>query len=541
VAGLLLPEGQDLKVIGMCRKCEKYENSKLMQRGILILFTFFLSTKVVAQDFDSVRLIKTKTENRELPDSFRLDYHSVYENMHYNQPLRPQVHYTPMTGQIADPTGLIRYNGIYHLFYMFDEWSKQRGENKNWGHAVSSDCIHWEQQAPILNTVIDNRPGSGSGIVDWNNTLQLQTGIEKTLAIFYTDYKRGISLAFSRDGGKTWIRHKNNPLLPIKTGFRDPMVFWYKPDQSWRMAIYEEPGISFYKSVDLLKWQFLSSLYGYFECPDILQMPVDGNDDMQKWVLVDGNGAYILGTFDGTRFLPEGQKQYLGSTMFYNKVGNRTNYYTRDIYATQTFKNSYEGDGPIYQMAFLMIKEAPAHDRTWSQQLIFPVELTLKTIDGQIRLCRNPIDGIKQLRHDPKFSKNIVLHSGENALENIKGDVLEILTEIDLGESKGIVFDIRGTKAYYNTNDHRFLFMGSEVIINPKKNIIKLRFIIDRNSVEIYSNFGEVTVSRLFYPEESNMNLTLTTVDGNVTIKNMEVYHLESIWLKREQELGYMR
>jgi fructan beta-fructosidase len=117
-------------------------------------------------------------------DPFRIDYKDIYENMHYNQPLRPQVHYTPITGQIADPTGLIKYNGTYHLFYMFDEWSRQRRENKNWGHATSNDCIHWEQHPPITNTVIDNRPGSGSGIVDWNNTLRLETGIEKTLVVF---------------------------------------------------------------------------------------------------------------------------------------------------------------------------------------------------------------------------------------------------------------------------------------------------------------------------------------------------------------------
>ena len=78
-------------------------------------------------------------QDKATEDPYRLDYRDVYENMHYDQPLRPQVHYTPITGQIGDPTGLIRYKGKYHLFYMFDEWSRRRRDNKNWGHATSDD------------------------------------------------------------------------------------------------------------------------------------------------------------------------------------------------------------------------------------------------------------------------------------------------------------------------------------------------------------------------------------------------------------------
>ena len=126
-------------------------------------------------------VVTAQKNQLEAIDSFRIDYKDVYNNTHYNQPLRPQVHYTPLSGQIGDPTGLIRYKGKYHLFYMFDEWSRKRRDNKNWGHAISDDCIHWQQEPPVTNSIIDNRPGSGSGIIDWNNTLKLRTGVEQTM------------------------------------------------------------------------------------------------------------------------------------------------------------------------------------------------------------------------------------------------------------------------------------------------------------------------------------------------------------------------
>ena len=83
--------------------------------------------------------------------------------------------------------------------------------------------------------------------------------------VFYTDYGRGTSIAFSRDVGKTWIRHKDNPVIPSHEtrNDRDAKVFWYKADQSWRLILYETPGFTFYKSEDLLHWERLSSVDGF--------------------------------------------------------------------------------------------------------------------------------------------------------------------------------------------------------------------------------------------------------------------------------------
>ena len=117
--------------------------------------------------------LDAQVEKKIPDDKYGIAYDAVFENMHYNQPFRPQIHYPPITGQIADATGLILYKGTYHIFYMYDEWSRRRKFNKSWGHAVSHDLIFWEQRPQILNTRLDNAPGSGSGIVDWTSVCYL--------------------------------------------------------------------------------------------------------------------------------------------------------------------------------------------------------------------------------------------------------------------------------------------------------------------------------------------------------------------------------
>jgi sucrose-6-phosphate hydrolase SacC (GH32 family) len=101
----------------------QYIKYSTMRYLIIALIFVLVTNNGLAQQKKNPADTTKKTQQQ--PDPYQLDYKNVYDNMHYNQPLRPQVHYTPITGQIADATGLVRYKGKFHLFYMFDEWSKQ--------------------------------------------------------------------------------------------------------------------------------------------------------------------------------------------------------------------------------------------------------------------------------------------------------------------------------------------------------------------------------------------------------------------------------
>ena len=107
-----------------------------MKNAVFSFAILIMGLKAATQQTNPDTTANKKQQDQ--TDPYRLDYKDVYENIHYNQPMRPQVHYTPLTGQIADPTGLVWYKGTYHLFYMYDEWSKQRSDNKNWGHTTSN-------------------------------------------------------------------------------------------------------------------------------------------------------------------------------------------------------------------------------------------------------------------------------------------------------------------------------------------------------------------------------------------------------------------
>ncbi|MDE0623955.1 MAG: GH32 C-terminal domain-containing protein, partial [Bryobacterales bacterium] len=278
-------------------------------------------------------------------------------------------------------------------------------------------------------------------------------------------------------------------------------------------------------------------LDGVHECPDFLEMPVDGDEKNKKWVLIDGDGSYRIGDFDGTSFTSSMENAYANRGV----ARDAWNGADRELYATQAWSHSYEGDGPFYQMGFMHLPRGADHDRTWSQQQIFPVELTLETIGGDVRLCRNPINAIKHLRYDSHLWNDLQVRPGHNPLAELDGDVFEIIAEIEPGRAKEVGFGIRGETLTYSVTDERLTFMGSDASLPTTDGSVKLRMIVDRGSVEVYANQGEITFTKLFYPDPSNMDLELFSKGGTARITAMEAYRLRSIWLKREQELGYFR
>src|SRR5690625_320591 len=132
----------------------------------------------------------------------------------YSEKYRPQFHFSPPSGWLNDPNGMVYYEGEYHLFYQYHPDSKVWGP-MHWGHAVSKDMVHWEH-LPIalypdeLGTIF-----SGSAVVDWNDTSGFFNGGSGLVAIFTHSEVDGQiqSIAYSADQGRTWTKYEGNPVL----------------------------------------------------------------------------------------------------------------------------------------------------------------------------------------------------------------------------------------------------------------------------------------------------------------------------------------
>ncbi|HRX10481.1 MAG TPA: glycoside hydrolase family 32 protein, partial [Draconibacterium sp.] len=247
-------------------------------------------------------------------------FNSDKEN--YNELYRPQYHFTPEKNWHNDPNGLVFYDGEYHMFYQYNPRGNEWGF-MHWGHAISTDLIHWEH-LPIALYPDNNSEDkefctafSGSAIVDEHNLLGKQSGDIKTLVAFYTSKDCGQRIGFSTDKGRTWEKYSGNPIIPFDEmdDARDPKVFWHEESKKWVMVLYRKTsnddktkGVSIYTSENLTEWIWKSHVPGFFECPDLVKLKVTNRPGESKWILFDGDGSYLIGDFNGESFTPESAK-----------------------------------------------------------------------------------------------------------------------------------------------------------------------------------------------------------------------------------------
>jgi fructan beta-fructosidase len=431
----------------------------------------------------------------------------------YRERHRPLLHFTSRRGWLNDPNGLVFYKGEYHLFYQHNPYGWSWG-NMHWGHAVSKDLIHW-QELPIA--LYPRRFGdwcfSGSAVVDARNTSGFKTGDEAVLVAAYTSTGRGECIAYSNDRGRSWTEYSGNPV--VKHAGRDPKLIWHEPTRQWVMAVYDEHQgkrwIAFHNSPDLKTWSFRSRIEDFFECPDLFELPVQGEKDKKKWVLHAADGKYVLGAFDGKSFTVESGKHQLWHGQFY---------------AAQSFSDA--PNGRRIQIGWGNGVAFPG--MPFNQQMTIPCQLTLRPTPDGVRMFAEPVKEIDTL-HDTRHSwRDRLLKPGNNLLQELAGDLFEIRAELAGAGADSFGFTIRGVPVVYDVKKRTIACKGLLAPLATRAGKIRLRLVIDRGSFEIFGNDGAVAMSVAVIPADNNKSLGVFTRGGNTRVAMLDVFVLKSAW-----------
>ena len=229
----------------------------------------------------------------------------------YHERYRPQFHFTAREKWLNDPNGLVYYDGEYHLFFQHQtgsDWGPSR-----WGHAISSDLVHWKQRDHAIEPHDHGWIWSGSSVVDYRNTAGFKTGSEEVIVAVYTAGDTTVetnrpctqNISFSNDRARTWNHFEGNPVIShIVAENRDPKVIWYAPESKWIMALFLSGNeYALLSSPDLKTWKGLSTVHvpGGRECPDLFALPVNGDAADLK-----------VGVLGSQRQLPRGRIRWHG-------------------------------------------------------------------------------------------------------------------------------------------------------------------------------------------------------------------------------------
>lgn len=500
-------------------------------------------------------------------------------DMANKESFRPVYHHTPAYGWMNDPNGMFYKDGVYHLYFQYNPYGSKWG-NMHWGHSVSKDLIHWDHLNPAIARDTLGHIFSGSTVVDKNNS----AGYGKDAIIaFYTsasdEHGQIQCMAYSKDNGRTYTKYEKNPILTPFDGlkdFRDPKVFWYEPAQKWYMIVSADKEMRFYSSSNLKDWEYQSGFgkgYGVqpnqFECPDFIQLPVDGDKNNMKWVMIVninpgcmfGGSAteYFVGDFDGKEFKCDTKPEVTKWLDF-----------GKDHYATVCFSNT--GDRVVavpWMSNWQYANVTPIRQYRGANAL--PRELSLYTKDGQIYMAANAVKETAGLRKETRTIDNQTV-KGESKIDKIfpqNEGAFEIEMDVtpgasavagmellnDKGEKTKIYLDMKAGKLVMDRTESGLVAFGEKAephaienhdrrkttSINYKNDFAlgtwaplslcegktyHLQIFVDKCSVEIFANGGRIAMTNLVFPTKPYNSIRLYSEGGDYKVENMKIHKL---------------
>lgn len=488
----------------------------------------------------------------------------------YNQPYRPQFHFFPRIHWTNDPNGLVYFEGEYHLFFQYNPFGDEWG-HMSWGHAVSRDLTHWTE----LPVAIPEQNGimifTGSAVVDEHNTSGFCLNGKPCLVAIYTGFSPATpkkpalqtqNIAYSNDRGRTWTKYAGNPVLNLHlSDFRDPKVFWSETQRRWIMAVSlpNDHKIRFYHSENLKSWKFLSDFGpagatgGQWECPELFELPVDGNAANRRWVLKvginpgalqGGSGEqYFVGHFDGTRFIDDNVRP---ATLWTD--------YGKDCYCALTF-NHLPSSHPEVMIGWMDNWQYAAQLPTspWRGQMTIPRQLSLRTTPEGIRLIQQPADELKELREKHWSVSNTTPDAVNQTLKSVgeeAGHTYELRANVSVGTAEEVGWKLLAddgtyTLVSYNRDRHElFVDRTHANAVNISKDFpariaapltisgdtVPFDIFVDRSSIEVFVDGGRITMTNLVFPAPHAATANFYTKGGQPGPVTLDAWQLRSIW-----------
>lgn len=435
---------------------------------------------------------------------------------------RPKVHFSPEKNWNNDPNGLTYIDGVWHLYYQYYPEAPVWGP-MHWGHAVSTDLLHWEHKPIALYPDELGFMFSGSMAYDKDNTSGFGTEGKIPMVAMYTSHGRDHvetqSIAYSLDGGLHFEKYYGNPVItnPGLQNFRDPKVFWNKKKECWSMVLAAHDRCFIYASKDLKEWEKTgefgfeeSKIKTVWECTDLLPIQTE---EGEKWVVIvsmtgpgyDGKPCmqYFVGDFDGDTFVctEHTKEPLLVDCGFDNYAGVTFANYDRPIFIGWGVCPQYAGTVPTGEFAGIMtIARELSLVKTEEGYRLKAIPFGIDHLKACARKAEN-----KTALLTESFGLQVSGKQGTIVFSNLQGEkvVIEVTEDsliLDRSEAGAKDFSEEFQKDYFMKATAKRL----------SKEDVAMDILFDVSYMEVFADDGLEVMSAVMYPDAPYTTLEVT-------------------------------
>ncbi|GAA6059206.1 hypothetical protein JCM10212_006599 [Sporobolomyces blumeae] len=495
----------------------------------------------------------------------------------YTEPYRNQYHHSPPYAWMNDPNGLLYVDGTYHLYYQYNP-NGLVAANQSWGHATSTDLVHWETQPIAIVATESELIFSGSAVLDRNNTAGFSNGSSPAIVAIYataniqnsTLGRQAISIAYSTDNGTSFTKYdEGRPVINLDVNdLRDPNVKWYQPQNEtegyWLLTavLAEQYQVTFWRSDDLKNWTHLSeygpgpaTTGGVWECPDMIQLPDPADPSQNVSVLIvsvnpggiaGGSGTwYITGSFENGTFTPNNRSQSPEGVENWLDFG-------ADNYAGITFNDAPTPTFIGWMSNWWYGQEVPTYP--WRSANTVPRTLSLvQTSNGTLQLHQTPVEQLNQI-----FTPTLPSTYGYNAsntnqsLEGVSGETLRLDAVVLVGNASTVGFNVRvgeneKTAIGFNASASE-IYIDRSMSGNSTFNetvfpvyhggpiqlvggVVRFNILVDVASVEVFAESGsQAVLTDIIFPNASSTGVEFFVEGGDAQLVVLQASSVQSIY-----------
>jgi len=471
---------------------------------------------------------------------------------------RPRYHFLPPANWLNDPNGLIQWKGQYHLFYQYNPNGPFHA-TIHWGHAVSSDLVHWTDLPIALAPTPESPDAEGcySGCaVDHN-------GVPTFIYSGHNQANPGAfqlpCLATGDDELLTWTKYAENPIIPGPPqdldviGFRDHCV-WKEADTWYQLIGSGITGVGgtalLYRSQDLVRWEYMHPICigdltkteplwtgSMWECPDLFSL---GDKHVLIVSVWDNRHTYypiyFVGAYAAHTFSPELPRKLDFGASFY---------------APQTMRDD---QGRRLMWGWLREGRDIKAQRAagWSGVMSLPRILTMRS-DGMLGV--EPAPELATLRRKHMQWTDIDLTpTSSDVFSDLRGDTLEIIAEFEPGDATEFGIKVRCSPDGAEQTQISYDRISQRLVVDPQRSSVsdlvdrevqggplelasgeplKLHIFLDRSVVEVFANGRACVTSRIYPSRADSLGIDLLVLNGTVKLRAMDIWEMGSIWTDR--------
>jgi sucrose-6-phosphate hydrolase SacC (GH32 family) len=326
----------------------------------------------------------------------------------------------------------------------------------------------------------------------------------------------------SHDHGRTWTAFAGNPVLKtITPRNRDTLVFWHDPSQRWVMVLYvgypvSNPGNRYtaqiFNSTNLTDWTYESRIEGFFDCPMLFELPLDGQAAEPRWIIHCANMRYQVGRFDGKVFTPE--------TPLIDSHPGKSG---ESEYAPQVFRNA--PDGRTVQLGWLHSNRPGMR-----QVMTFPDELALVSTPAGPRLRWQPVPEIEKLYGAVHRARNLPLNADAAPAVRARGRHLDIQADIAPGQAREVELNVRGIAIVLHPREHTLTVRGYTLPVALADGRLRLRVLLDETSIELFADDGLVYLPLVISDFGETEAVTLAARGGSARAERLDIAEINPMW-----------